>query len=198
MKTKFPAFLLLVACLALPALAATFEKQTDTGKQYGTDATQAIGFLGATPIPQLSGTDQLALADSTGGIRPAAVTVTGTNYVTVLTGTVTASGTGSTLHVYGALPGDRITAALSGTTSALSDFTASISGASAIVQSGTSVAKPGTEIVVTIGRHPVSTTIPLVSGTDAASINANFAAMAAAINELRADLVKFGFIKGAP
>lgn len=174
---------------------------TGRGTLIGTNTTQAVGFFGTTPAGQTSGTAELALSDSTGGVIPSAVTITGTVANVVDTGTVTiASGTGA-LRLWGVLPGDTVMSAtyVSGTStlSAAADFESTISGSNQIVQTGTS-SGVGTNVTVTVGRYPTADYIVLVSGSTTANINADLASMAAAYNELRKALVNYGLIKGSP
>jgi len=194
---------LLLSLLAVPARAQyTPVIANGSGTRIGTNPQQAVGFLGANPVPQQSGSAELALSDSTGGVIPASVTITGTVANVVATGTLTiTSSTGTALRLYGVLPGDTVLSAtyVSGTTtlSGTADFEATISGSNQIVQTGTS-SGVGTAVTVTVGRYPTASYFVLLSGSNATNINANFSILTQTVNEIRSVLVKFGLMKGSP
>ena len=271
-----------IAALAIApvALGNYTERQTGAGKQFGLSADQLFGFYGAKPVAQTSGSAQLALSDSTGGVIPAVVVISGTAGSVTTTGTVTSGTSGASLTLTGVLPGDVLLSALvSGSVSALGDLEAVVTGTNVILQTGTSVLSgtntavvkvnrlltplkvvavatltsgtagkalvldgvlPGDKVIsaivgsgtsarsakvdlepvitvanqivqdgtavlngnrvtVTVGRIPASVSyLPLVSGSNATNINANFAVMSQMLNEMRAALVKLGLIKGNP
>jgi len=188
---------------------------------------QPVGFFGASPVIQASGTAELALSDSTGGTIPAAVTITATSAHFVNAFIVKASGTGSSLLLPLARAGDIVQSAavlsgtitlsgtqfvVSGTTltsgtvvttgtafvSATADFESTISGSAAVLQTGTSILSPGATVLVTVGRISSWQAVPLTSATSTAATNADIATLARSINELRRTLTNLGLIKGGP
>lgn len=71
--------LALLALLAIPGMALAgpaIIKETGSGTQFGTKATQALGFFGATPATQPTSSSQTALTDSTGGTAGATLAAT--------------------------------------------------------------------------------------------------------------------------
>ena len=201
-----PLFLLLsiasiLSLSSIPSQALTYVLQKGDGYHIGTGTSQRVGFYGAAPVVQASGTAELALSDSTGGILPASVIITGSVAPPIATGTVTVSGSGAALTLFGVIPGDvLLSAVISGTTTSVaSDFQATITGSNQLLQTGTaSLVSGSTQVVVSVGRYPVQTFVPLVSATSTAATNADLAVMARTINELRWDLVNLGIIKGGP
>jgi len=201
---SFTILVLVLAACAFGALAQGPTHTTDdiNGLQLGKFATEPLGFYGATPVGQPSAIGQLALSDSTAGVIPSPVTITGTAALPFARVTVT-TGTGGYLSFPGAKVGDQVLSAVfrsgTATVSGTADFEVTVSGTDQILQTGTA-SGVGKNITVTLGRYPSAQYVvlaPVTSGTNStAQSNANFAVLARSINALRDALVKEGLIKG--
>lgn len=218
MKTRFLAVLLVSAYLALPASAEILE--TAAGMRVSKSPTQKLGFHGATPTVQRSGSAQAALPVLTAATglltftaQPAnneTVTIGATTYTfktTLSTGPTVANeilrgadAAASVANLIGA-----INAASSGGQSAGTTYgtgTTANASVTAAAGAGTSVAL--TAKTAGVAGNSVATTetstvgsfanATLTGGVDAATI----AQITVLVNELRAASVQKGLIKGGP